>query len=334
MPPTWEPNMPRDPIDLHEIQKKELYSQGAQPSMPVIDAQPGETQQPVYQPPPPSGGNNIGLDDTYIHFDSLAKNSSSNLSSGEIDWSISVLNRGLPINNCTQITISPFYFPLIENAPGAPEFYFYRQVYMRLVSVPSTQGVMVVNNDQYHFTFDIESVSSIAVKLRPAQPTFFFRQPINSLSQFEVQFFVPSTAGAGLRAIPIHTDTMIIVAVPGSNPARFDIINGDISPLVDLATLPSTFPTAPYVPPTPIAIVIRGFQTANANLNMAVGNLQGVYVDQLESMTSFSISSLDFTTLATPTDATAVIGKNRIQIMARFSSINASTANYVQPHHS
>lgn len=324
--PTWGRDY-RNPINTHELQKHEIYSQGAQPAAPVIDTPSG-----MAPPPPQPSTTEVGLDDTYIHFDSLGRAASS-VSVGEIEWSIGNLNRQQSINNCTQINIAPFFFPLILNSPTAPDYYFYRRVYMQISSVPATQGVQAIDNIQYHFAFDIKSVTSIAVELTPVNPNFYFRQPITDLSKFRVRFMVPTPFKAGLTPVTIPPDTLIVSAVPGSNPARFNILNGNVGALVDVPTLPATFPAVPYALALPVAIVVSDFNSADPNLNLAVGTVQGIFVDQLENMTQFSVSTLSFAGLVAPVQSTIVIGKNRIHIQARFSSINTATANYVKPMH-
>lgn len=321
---------PRRFIDTHEIQKREIFQQGtAAPQQPIIDSYPGAAPLP----PPPMPTQSIGVDDIYLNFDSLARENTGSLANGELRWSINTLNRNQPINNCIQIQTSDFYFPLILNAATAPEFYFYRQVYLHISSLPTTQGVLAVNNTQYHFAFDVASTNSIAVRLIPRDPIFHFRQPITDLSQFNLRFMVPLQTGAGLAPIPIHSDKVIVEAVPGSNPARFTILDNTISPLIDLATLPNTFPAAPYTPALPVAVVITGFVSTDPNLNMAVGSTAGVFVDNFINFNVFSVSTLSFAGLATPIQATVIINKNRVQMAMRFSSLNTSSSNYIPPLH-
>lgn len=324
---------PRTRFDIHEALKKEIYTQGQPAAQPVID-EPGATpgqQSPA--PPPPQ--QRIGLDDTYIFLDSLARDASGNIAEGQMQWTLSTLNQNQPIQNCTMIQLSDFYFPLIKNAPTAPDYFFYRRVYMQITSLPTTQAVMGADRALHHFAFDIASVNSIAVQLTATEGgrTFYFRQPITDLSRFNVTFMVPSRTGSGFTPIPIHADRVTVEAVPGTNPARFRILDNTVAPLVDLPTLPATFPAVPYVPPTPVAVNFVGFASTQPNLNMSVGSIAGVYVDELVSMNEFTISSLSFATLAVPVICQMIIGKNRIQISARFSSINTASSNYVQPTH-
>lgn len=334
-------------IDTHEILKREIYQQTDQDNSyrfglnaAIVNNQASTTNitnvsagpQPL--PVPISGS--VGIEDIYLFFDSLtnAKDSSSDLSSGEIKFSIATLNNSQPIDNCIQIKLGDFYFPMVKNASASPEFYYFRRVYAQITSLPTTQSILAANTQQFHFEFDIETLGSAAVRLIPLEQSFYFRQPITGMNEFNLRFYVPSGRPDGsLKRIPIHKDKLVVQAVAGSNPARFTVLAGDsTSPIYDSAALPTTFPGVDLTLTTPVAVYFDGFSSGDTTIDSAVGTLEGHYVTKLlTDAYTFEVGALNFTTLASNVQATMVIPKNRVAVSCRFTSLKNQNTNYIAP---
>jgi hypothetical protein len=310
-------------VDIHEYQKKQIYKQGQGDQSPGYSFSLGtsDTVAPT--------NDTVGIEDTYLYFDSGARDSSSLVSVGELKYSINNLNFQQPVDNCIEIQIGSFYFPMVNNPAGSPLFYFFRRVYMQITTLPSTQGVLGPNTSQYHFEFDVSTVTSIATLLNPVKETLYFRQPIITQTDIIFKFFVPNGYGS-LTPISLPKDRIFATAIAGSNPGRFVIIGGDT--IVNMEQpAPVVFPVAPVVP---IAIFIRNFNSADNTLNNAVNVTTGLFVTNFPTNdTTFEVATLNFTTLAVNTPCAIWIGKNRIAFQLRFTTLRNSKTNFLEPIH-
>ena len=271
---------------------------------------------------------NIGVEDIYLYFDSINKTKSSNTSSGEIKFYITTINNASPIDGCIEIHIDSFYLPMVFNAATDPDFFFFRRVYMFISNLSSTQSVLGANSMRYHFEFEVTTLTSIAVKLEPLRDSIYFRNPVTTLTDFNVQFFVPNGKG-GFNIIPLPKDTLTVQAVPGTNPAQFTILTGD-----NVTSFLQPLPALPNVLAIPVAVYFSGFTSANATINTAVANSAGMFVTTLIDNVTFSIATLDFTALAPGTyTMSCFIAKNRVAIPVRFTSIKNNPTNYLLPTH-
>jgi hypothetical protein len=284
----------------------------------------------VYQPAP-APSNNFGIEDTYLYFDSFAKETSSDLLSGELKFNINTLNNSQPIDKCVQVQVGNFFFPMVTSSNG-PDFYFFRRVYMQITSFPNTQAVLAPNNSSYHFEFDVELVGSIAVKLVPVKESFYFRQPLTTLTEFNVSFMVPSGRGGSFKRITLPQDVLVIKAIPGSNPARFEILaGGDISSFVN--TLPTVYPNTPTIP---IAVYMSGFTSTDPDLNSQINNPNGIFVTGFPTdKYTFEVGGINLAALdpAQTYNFQCYVGKNRIAMPVRFTCVKNVTTNYLQASH-
>ncbi len=323
-------------IDTHEILKGEIYKQSDDNNYQLISPsfaaalaanQPG--QAVVQQAPAPTSSGNPGIADTFLYFESSARDTSSDLANGEIKFSITALNNSQPIDNCIAIRLGDFYFPLVKNAAAAPEYYFFRRVYALISSISSIQAYQAPNSTQFHFEFDIENLTSVAVRLIPVNPSFYFKTPLTSLTEFSLRFYAPNGTG-GFKKIPIPKDSLTVRADNGTNPAQFTILGGDdITNLIDSALITAF----PLVPSPTIAVYITGFSSASAALNNSTNSTQGLFVDNFPTdMYTFEISSLDYSTLGVDTECTLHIAKNRIAIPVRMTSVTTNN-NYITATH-
>jgi hypothetical protein len=302
-------------IDVKEqYLKGEIMRQGQESTLTFDDmgsAQGGPSAQIIQ-----SGGSLQNTDDVYMYFDSLAKGTS-NLSQGSLSYNVSNLNNGLqPLSNVVSITLGDFYFPRIVGAAGAPDYFFFGKVYLQIQSttLPSAQSVLAQDGNRYHFEFDIETLNSVAIKLTPVKSTYYFQRPIQSISDITFNFMVPPS----FRHIDIPTDTIVVQALAGTNPAQFTVIDGSTTSPIG----PVGVPVAPGV-----AIYLRNFNSASNTLNNTVNRNDGYFVDNIISVTNFSVSTLDLSTLAVNTECTVIIAKNRIAIEARFKSMRSQSTN-------
>lgn len=313
-------------IDTHELLKQEIYKQGAGDT--DNNYQLGVTADPnsaaasaIQSVAPPSGV--TGIADTYLYFDSRAKDQSSNLASGQMKFSVVNLNNQQPIDNLVEMRIaSSFYFPIPPYPAGVPSFYFFKRLYMQIASLPTTQSVLAQNGRTFHFEFDMDTSSSIAVKCSPTLDTFYFVQPITTMTDFNLQFTVPD----GFTPVPIPNDTIAIAPISNTNPAQFQVLGLDTAFLsIGLVGVP--VPT--------VAAFITGFQAAYGSnlLNSTVETTQGLFIDNVLSSNIFSVSALNFSgvTFVQAVGSMApsmFLPKNRFAFMMRFSSIKQQNTNY------
>jgi adhesin HecA-like repeat protein len=260
-----------------------------------------------------------GFEDYDLYFDSLFNRSGGNISNGTLTYTITDINNTQDIKSCVEIKIGSFYFPNIINDIAVPDYFFFRRVYLQIVNLPSTQGILTADSKRYHFEFEVENYNGIAVKLVPIRDTFYFRQPITSLSDIEFRFMTTHN----FRAIRIPKDRVTAVSVLNSNPAVFTILGGDQT----LAIGPIGAAPAPGY-----AVYITGFDSSDANLNSIVNSPDGIYITDILSLTTFSINTLNFADIP-PLTVNVVIAKNRIAFNLRFTCVKDVKTNYLTAVH-
>jgi hypothetical protein len=326
-----EPTLNRcSTVDLRNIQKREIYKQSAGDldtswrlginSGDRYGGPPGSPLTPIVSSPL-SSPQNVGCEDYSIYFDSLNKNNASDLTAGEIKFSVTAINNGYDIKNCVQIAISPFYFPRVTGAIGHPDFFFTRRVFAQIVELPSTQGGVFANNNiQYHFEFEVTSTSSIAVLLNPIGPIKFLQTPITTISELTLRFFVstPISSVKSFKRIPLPPDQLAVRSVPGSNPARFTILGTNTTDGIGPLGL---------LPVPGVAVWINSFNSPDGAVNVATTTEDGVYVTTVVSANVVEIASLNFATIGA-VNGNMVIGKNRMAIPIRFTSVKDRITNY------
>jgi hypothetical protein len=305
-------------FDTHEILKREITNQldrtdgGSRNGTTTTTT---STQVGVAAPASVTKQPEYGFEDNEFHFDSLNKDSSSSTSAGEILWPIGIINNNNDIQNVVEMKIGTFYFPRVFAPANKPDYFYTRKVYMQVLNLPSTQSIQGTNN-QYHFEFDVTTINSVAVKLVPSKDTFFFQKPITSITNFQVRFM----AAHDFRRIPLPADTVTILSVANSNPARFSIVYSDTTILGDLGTT------------SMVAVYISGFISSNATANTRVNDPSGNYVTTVVDANSFEINGIDLTGTDS-TYATMVIPKNRIAFPLRFTVLKNQITNRISVVH-
>ena len=315
------------PVDMHEVMKQEIYRQSYDADTNFrFGLGAGTTSTSggsVGGVIPPAAGI-VGFEDTELYFDSVGRDTSSDTANGELKFSITNINNNQDLRNCIELMVTPMYFPRISNpaVPAAPDYFFYRRVYMQITNLPSTQGILATNGNQFHFEFEVMNISSIAVLLVPLKNTFFLQRPITSLSEIDVRFMVPH----GFRRIPLPKDTLAIASVsPGTNPARFLVLAGDTT----AALGPIGVPVAPGV-----AVYITNFVSPNGLINAQVNAAAGLFVTNIIDAFTFEVAGIDLTPLGVASyNATAIVPKNRIAFSMRFTSTRDQLTNYIVVGH-
>jgi hypothetical protein len=333
-------------IDVRELLKQEIYKQGYDPdtdfrfgfNAPVMASPTGTTLAP---PPPAASG--TGFEDIYIYFDSRRRNTTSNLTLGELAWSISAINNNNDIRNCVEMRIDEFFFPRVYNPTGKPEFFYYLRVFAEIFSAPSSQVMLGPDGNRFHFQFDIDNITGQAVKLT-AVPTrnaaggaYFFPRPVQSMADMQIRFSVPPTTSAAVPFIrvPIPNETvsiqMVLNGAVGYNPIRFSIIAPDDT--TTLAPVGSTVTSTS----AGVAVFLSGFLSNDSTLNTTINNnsagTNGLYVTNVLSSTQFEIAGINATTITGAYTASMYIPKNRIAFGIRFTCVRNQLTNYIDASH-
>ncbi len=306
---TSGPGAPRD-LDVKSMLINEIYKQGIEKPYAMQIQQLG-IDSGVDIPVPPSTSNaSNNFEDTYVLFDTIQADGTSTLGNGELQFNVTTLNNNTPIQNIVSMQVNDFYFPRINNSATFPDYFFYGKMYMYINSsnIPTTQAVRAQSGNPYHFELDITQLNSVAVKLVPVRDTFYFQKPIQSLSDVKFEFTVPPT----FLPVQIPKYTLTVQGIAGTNPAQFNVIDGNDTSAIG----PVGVPTAPGV-----AVYFQNFNSASSTLNVQVTSRTGYYVTNILSTTSFIVGFLDFTTLPANTTATLIIAKNRIGVELRFRSL-------------
>ncbi|QYB17671.1 hypothetical protein PV-S19_0307 [Pacmanvirus S19] len=322
-------------IDTHELLKQEIYKQSNDNSgFNTVNTLPVISQQGSSQPPVPpqntvqtivtnNSGPNVGIEDYEFYFDSTNRDTSSDLSFGELKWSIPILNNSQDLKNCVQVKLGTFFFPKVYAPVDKPEYFYYRRLFMEITSAPSSQSVSAFNNNKFHFEFDIENLNGQAVKLIPIKDTFFFQRPVSSMTEFNIRFTVP----LNFKKVPLPADTiavkMLVTGGIGYNPIRFQI--------VDENTTASLGPVGTQTPG--IAVFLSNYTSNDATTNSNVNDTDGLYITNIIDSTTFEIGSVNGSAVTDEYGATLFIPKNRIAFSARFTTVKDQPTNYVSAVH-
>lgn len=317
-----------DTPDIHEILKKEVYNQSVEVpygSLGLNGKQlPGSGK--VSKP--------IVYKDTYLYLDSITVPDSISRASGSITFNIAALNNNAPVDGILAVQPSEFYFPKIPTYPaGDPNFLFFRKVYVRLSSFPQVQSVRAQNAFWYHFEFDVEDINAIAVKLVPTQETttFFVKNPLLSLSELTMVFYVPDPQTRLFKPIPIPSDVVTIRGVPGTNPGRFTI--GDPTQITSITSVLGPI-AAPIAPGIAVWITLNNTTGVPAQ-DTIISNPNGNFITNIgfDGVNYYFEIAVVNLAAAGPFTATMVIGKNRFAMQMRFTCVVNDTTNYISIGH-
>lgn len=303
----------RSRIDTHEILKKIIFD-GMTPDK-LSSSKSKSTTKKIQML---NDKKNHGFKSYEFYFDSLNKDASSELSNGEIKWSITNLNNFSSIKDCVQVNITPLFFPKIVSNSAKPDFYYYRTVFAKIGGLSDIQSVIGVNNNSFHFMFRVDNPNSVAITLTPIKDTFTFQQPINSLDELSLVFMKPHN----YQKINIPADKITVKSVANSNPARFTIEGLDETWIIG--------PTG--VLTTPVAVYMSGFKTTNSTINNVINTTEGNYITNVIDNKTFEINGIDLTGI-NENYAEMIIPKNRIAFSMQFITISDSPTNYISVMH-
>ncbi len=314
-------------VDMQEVLKREIYRQGNEgdnsyrfsaTGVAASASAVGASSQPM------------GFEDVELYFDSTQRDTSSDYTVGEIRWSVPLLSNLSDVKNCIEMKIGTFYFPKIYASTGAPEYLYFRRIFLEFQNAPSTQAVLGPNNNKFHFEFDVQNIGGQAVKLVPLKDTFFFQRPITSITDYQVRFLVPPTSPGPLpwKKIPLPKETVTVTSLTtggfGYNPIRFRMTGTDTTAILG----PIGAITAPG-----LVVFMNNYTSNIVATNNAVNNLEGIYVTNILDATDFEITGINATTVNAEFPATMYIPKNRIAFPVRFTSVRDSVTNYIEVGH-
>ncbi len=194
----------------------------SQSGPPQVSSGPTPQVQIVNTPPVvtvlPNGGllKNEGILDTYFHCDSRFKDPSSNITNGELIFSVIQLNNGKSISNIIEMELGDFYIPVVDDFPAelpVPQRFFFRRSTI-LLNELSTQSFNGANNSRHHWEVEIEP-SGIANRVRLVNSKFIFAKPARDVANMTFQFRTPS------GPIPFPQDTFAVIPLRNTSPPRF-----------------------------------------------------------------------------------------------------------------
>lgn len=358
-------------IDVKEVLKTEIFKQGYDNdtgfrfgvTLPaVLD---GNSSQPTI----------VGFEDWEIYFDSVYKNSAtSDLPNGVLGYSLATLNNNRDLKNIIEMTVGSFYFPRVTNprvqlnaalypslvlTPNAPDYYFFRRVYLQVVNLPYGQAVQGNNSAQYHWEFQIDGTNSIAVELTPIRKSFFLQRPLQTLSDIQFRFM----SALNFQPISLPSETVQVqMVMPPTNPARFRVTspaNGSevLNMLIPPAILQNQSPPDPAQIPIPAipapgiavfisgAILTSGVGVRNLVVEQLVNNPGGLFITNVINTAAaanppqyvFEIADIDANVvppvIASSNTFTMIVGYRRIAFPVRFTCVKDQLTNYITVTH-
>lgn len=322
-------------LDTHELLKKEISRQDYNQRRGIgggeeITFASSTILGEVNRGPTTTVVENHGFEDTELYFDSVYRNRTSELNNGEIIWNMTTLNNAQEISNIIELHLGDFYFPKINSASTAPEFFYFGKVYVELLGTTSQQSVLGPNGQKFHFECNVENLTGQAVRLVPVKKSYFFAQPINWLVDFQIRFMVPQTVLSAtiMKRIPIPSESVTINSLTtggfGFNPIRFRI--SDLNDTLTLGLVGSL--GAPGV-----AIFITGYASNDAATNTAVNNPDGIFATTVINGTDFEIAGINAAAVTGNFTALMYVPKNRIAFPLRFTSVKSSITNHMDVGH-
>lgn len=321
-------------LDSHELLKKQLARQdqdqlngiGIERDMSFSGSSPAN----IATGPAIPVTENYGFDDTEVYCDSVYRDRTSDINSGEIIWNLTQINNNQEVSNIMEMRLGNFYFPKILVPVTAPEFFYFRKVYMEIVGTTSQQAVNGPNGQRFHFEFDVEDLNSQAVMLRPTKNWFYFATPINWFANLTCRFMVPQTQlGINtLKRIPIPEDTLVIRSLItggfGYNPIRFQVLGLNTTSVLGLIG-------SLGVPG--VAIFITNYNSNDPAVNVQVNNSLGIFATTVIDNTTFEVAGIDASTVTAQYQATMYVPKNRIAFPFRMTSIRSRVTNHMSAIH-
>lgn len=305
--------------NIHDMLRKEIYSQDKEPDNPNVDGGNAPTGSGSLQTPMNIAQSFV---DYELFFDSLYTDLTSPLLTGQISFSVVNLNSFNPLQNIIEARVGNFYFPNIITT-GNTDYFYYRRVYLKIAGTTQQSSVQAANGFTYHFEFDIQNLSSTSLQLLPVKEVYYFQIPLTSINTITFNWYSP-LGTQGFVPIPIPSSKVLVQAVAGANPGGFTIITGATNGTADIA------PIGAIAPPG-IAVFFSNFTSDDPVANASVNAPTGIYATNILSITSFQVN-VSFAGVATSTPTYMVIGKNRIAFPMRFTCLSPTQNGVIAAH--
>lgn len=309
-------------IDTHELLKKELYIQTGMPITPggIVPISAGGSETESFL----GSNDQYGIVDRYFYLDSTNKDSSSRLESGEISFSIQLLNQQKPIDNIIEMEIGDLFIPEVVKPANFPEFYFFRRIYIAIQEM--TSQAIFAENGQTRFHFSRKtSPAGISNEITDIGfDKFIFTQPFRDVTTATFSF---KTSGfPTFRPIVFNQDVFDFTAVPT---VAGGVFGG--------ATITTSIPHGLTVGDD-ISIFITDFSSGIGSIDNNIGSpnykdghlMRVIDATTLEFRDAATVG-FDFTTLGVATPGRLLVGFRRIAFTMRFRSITPRITNQIIP---
>lgn len=315
-----EPHNRRKEIDVHELQKKEMLDQTGNRSLAISLSE--SYVLPVVQEKLPSDSgessktdimkeSEYGFEDTYLYFDSDAKESTAeDLANGILRYSIVKLNQNNPLKNIIEMQLGNFYIPEITTGANFPLYFFYKRVNI-LIEEMKTRSIRAQDDVLFHFEMDVQP-SGIANLLTPAanEGKFIFRQPFRDITSITFRFRAP------IKPVVFEQDIFEFTAIVGTSPARIT------------TTQPHGLTIASLV-----SIFCRNFTSDVGNIDPLINSVDGHLVTVIDAnileFPAIGISGFDFTGIGGAIPGELTVGFRRIAFSMRFRSLTDLKTNQI-----
>lgn len=289
-----------------------------------------------------------GINDVYLYFDS-SRTTGSALANGSITFSIPQINNGNSVSQVIGMRMYPFYFPRLLHNPtftamAQPDPWLFRRGFVRVQPVGVT-GVLAPGSSTHHFEFDIglqSTLNNLAVDWQPIAKegeggVFYFRKPLNELTDITFQFLRPifTTTTNTLTPIVIPPPTVSVVNAGNTLPAQFTITTPGVTVWTFFSLVPQV---TPYVLAAPgLPVLGADFASPITAVNNAVNSQDGMFVTTFVDDTTFTVTGaagLDFTAIGPgPWTAQLMYAGNRIAFRMQFICVENSPTNFISIQH-
>ncbi len=265
-----------------------------------------------------------GVTDTYMLLDSLYKNAG-RYSEAVVQFLPDNLNSNRPVKNIVQMKIGSFYFPRPTwNEPlksTTPDYLYLRRIYLSIPELPTAAGYSSGANRSYHWEFEVQDVSSIAVYLVPIDPIIYFENPVSNLPQLSCKFLI----NPSLEPLILYRDKPTVIYVGGGN----FVFTEDIFSSVSTEFPPLT----PGLLTVPVAMWVESF-TGVSNIPDLL-RPQGWFITNMTAAApygGFTVAAL--AGLVGPIEVVIQLRKNRFAIPLRISEAQDISTTGLVPGHS
>lgn len=318
-------------IDVHEILNEEMARQGGVLSQDAGDdfRQPMIRQQPARRPKnipvghptntfiheekqvPRSevglkGVGCISVRDCYLYFDSEFYDEIDR-EKGHIVFDIAEINGGKPLHNIVEMELCKLFVPEVEKEAWEASFWFFRRATISIEKLLGGETSAVgKGNFRYHFLCEADP-GGIAREIIPLKNRYFFKYPVNELSEARFIFKAPK------KVISIPQEVFTVTAV-SATPGRFT------------TSIPHGLSTT-----TTHTVYFTGFNSGDPVQDAIVNDPDGHLVDIPDAVT-VQLSASGASAFPGPfagLTATMAIGARKIAFQMRFREITEKDTNYL-----